>query len=124
VRRRVENARTPGEQVWAYVEANVDLFAGSERAVAQALSRVVDPDVLRGPMQQFHAELQVPLRDALAGLGEPNVAAMAEMIDSMIVQASRGAATAPEPSCTSPDIQRTTTLNLLRRILSGYLNLD
>ena len=124
VRRRVEDARTPGEQVWAYVEANIDLFAGSEQAVAQALSRVVDPDVLRGPMQQFHAQLQVPLRDALAGLGEPNVAAMAEMIDSMIVQASRGAAAVPGPSCTSPEIQRTATLGLLRRVLSGYLNLD
>ena len=111
VRERVVAACTPGERVWAYVEANVALFASAEQAVAQALTRVVDPQVLRGPMQEFHAQLQVPLREALADLGEPDVAAMAELIDAVIVHASRG----PGPG--------DDTLPRLRRLLGGYLAL-
>ena len=48
--------------------------------LAQALARVVEPSALRGPMQEFHAQLQVPLRDALDDLGEPDVPRMAETI--------------------------------------------
>ncbi len=111
VREHVAAAGSPGERVWAYVEANVALFASVEQAVAQALARVVDPQVLRGPMQEFHAELQVPLREALADLGEPDVASMAEMIDAVIMHASRGEGPGED------------TLPRLRRLIGGYLDL-
>ena len=75
VREHVASATDPGEQVWRYVEINLELFAGSEQSVAQALTRVVDPRVLQGPMEEFHAQLQVPLRGALAAFGEPDTAA-------------------------------------------------
>src|SRR5690606_41849624 len=39
VRARMEAAPSPGEKVWAYVEANMDLFASTEQDVASALSR-------------------------------------------------------------------------------------
>jgi hypothetical protein len=39
--------------------------------VAQALSQIVDPQVLMPPMKAFHVQLQVPLRQALTDLGEP-----------------------------------------------------
>ena len=116
VRRQVEDARSPAERVWAYVEANVTLFASSEQAVAQALSRVVDPSVLRGPMQEFHAHLQVPLREALTDLGEPDAAAMAETIDAIVLHASRLAGAAG-------NVSREQILQRLRRLLGGYLGL-
>ncbi len=122
VQRHVDAAGTPGERVWAYVEANVGLFASSEQAVAQALTRVVDPQVLRGPMQDFHARLQVPLREALTDLGEPDVAAMAETIDAIIVHSSRGASTDDDRG-TGATAGRERTLAQLRRLLGGYLGL-
>jgi AcrR family transcriptional regulator len=122
VHRRVADAQSPGERVWAYVEANVALFASSEQAVAQALSRVVDPHVLRGPMQEFHAQLQVPLREALNDLGEPDVAIMSEMIDAIIVHASR-AASSSDAVCGDGTVEREETLERLRRLIGGYLGL-
>ena len=113
VERRVADAASPGERVWAYVEANLELFASSGQAVAQALSRVVEPSVLQGPVQEFHAQLQVPLRDALADLGEPDVAAMAETIDALVVHASRRA----------DEGERDRAVDQLRRLIGGYLGL-
>lgn len=111
---RVEAASTPGERVWAYVEANIDLFASSERAVGRALRRVVEPDVLRGPMEAFHRELQVPLHRALTDLGEPEPEAMAEHVDALILQASAGLGEADEAA-------RDVALARLRRLLGPYL---
>ncbi|MBW9206499.1 TetR/AcrR family transcriptional regulator [Mumia sp. zg.B17] len=117
---RVAEASTPSGRVWAYIEANIDLFASSEQAVAQALSRVVEPHVLAGPMTEFHAQLQVPLREALSEFGEPEPEAVAEHIDSLIVQASRGlSSTDPE----SPVPAKDRALARLRRLLGGYLHL-
>jgi AcrR family transcriptional regulator len=122
VHQRVDDAQSPGERVWAYVEANVALFASSEQAVAQALSRVVDPHVLRGPMLEFHAQLQVPLREALHDLGEPDVAIMSETIDAIIVHASR-AASSSDAVCADGSVEREETLERLRRLIGGYLGL-
>jgi AcrR family transcriptional regulator len=123
VRTRVESAGGAAARVWAYVEANTALFASSEQAVAQALARVVDPQVLRGPMQQFHARLQEPLLQALTDLGEPDATSMAEMIDALIVHASR--LTGPEHAA-SPGrpVEPDRALALLRRLVGGYLRLD
>jgi len=118
---RMDAATGPGERVWAYIEANVDLFASSERAVARALREVVEPHVLQGPMEDFHRQLQVPLRQALTDFGEPEPEAMAEHIDSLIMQASRDL-TDVEPSVTSAT--RAVALARLRRLLGGFLGLD
>ena len=123
VKSRVDAAGSPGERVWAYVEANVLLFASSEQAVAQALARVVGPSVLQGPMREFHAQLQVPLRDALAELGEPEVASMADLVDAVIVHAAREAGRDLD-ICSGGEVDRARTLALLRRLLGGYLDLD
>ena len=117
---RVASAATPGARVWAYIEANVDLFAGSQQAVAQALMRTVHPQVLHPPMKDFHVQLQTPLREALTELGEPEPEAMADHIDQLIVQASRHL----DP--TDGDIasgERERALARLRRLLGGYLGL-
>lgn len=122
VQQEVDAVGAPGQKVWAYVEANVALFASSEQAVAAALSRVVEPRVLQGPMQEFHAQLQVPLRDALSALGEPDVASMAETIDALIVQAAR--ADGDGALCAGGDVQREQVLARLRRLVGGYLGLS
>lgn len=121
VHERVAAAPTAGERVWAYIEANVDLFASSELAVAHALAKVVEPDVLRGPMKQFHSQLQIPLLEALAELGDPEPLAAAEMVDALIVHAWRPA----EHTSGTPagGLDRDTTLSVLRRMLAGYLRL-
>jgi AcrR family transcriptional regulator len=116
VNERIEAARTPGERVWAYVVANVELFASSEQAVARALATAVDPQVLQGPMDTFHAELQAPLRSALADLGEPDAAAMAGLVDALILQVSHDL-DQPEGG------GRTEGLSMLRRLLAAYLDL-
>ncbi|MGW4501345.1 TetR/AcrR family transcriptional regulator [Micromonospora sp. NPDC004336] len=117
---RVAAAPTPATRVWAYVEANVDLFTSSEQAVARALTQVVEPRMLRGPMEEFHARLQVPLRQALADFGEPEPETIAELVDSLIVQASRAAGPA---DCTEAAGARDVTLARLRRLLGPYLGL-
>lgn len=120
VQAHVGAAASPEEKIWAYIEANVRLFTSAEQALAQTLIRVVEPAVLRGPMTQFHAELQVPLRDALTASGESDVRAIADMIDALIVHASRAAGSddAASPTLAANGDQ---ALRRLRRLLGGYL---
>ena len=42
VHSRVEAATTPGEKIWAYIGANLDLFSSSEQDLASALREVAD----------------------------------------------------------------------------------
>jgi AcrR family transcriptional regulator len=118
---RVEAASTPGERIWAYVCANVDLFASSEQAVARALASVVEPRLLKAPMEAFHARLQEPLLAALTDLGESRPRLVAELVDSMVVSVSRSMA--PGDGDAEP-LDRDSALALLGRLLSGYLGLD
>lgn len=129
IRTQVESASTPGERVWAYVRANVAFFVGSENAVAHALTVVVDPQVLRGPMEAFHDALQAPLIAALTDMGEPRVVEMAALIDGMVIQASRSLEHGGPPGHTSlPPAggarAEADALALLRRVLGGYLGLE
>lgn len=116
----VEAADSPGARVWAYVEANVRLFASEEQAVAGALTRIVDPHVLQPPMRRFHHELQAPLRDALAQLGEPEPQAMAQAVDALIMHASHELGDLPDDERRLICEQ---ALSRLHRLLSGYLRL-
>ncbi|WP_300683152.1 TetR/AcrR family transcriptional regulator [Nocardioides sp.] len=122
----VAAAPTPAEQVWAYVRANVELMGSPEQTVTNIVMRAVDPAVLQGAVSEFHVHLQIPLRSALADFGEPEVDAMAAMIDSMIVQASRGTDPAPgaaEGPGSHVHSNEELVLGRLRRILGGYLGL-
>jgi AcrR family transcriptional regulator len=114
----MEAADTPGEQVWAYVEANTRLFASSEQAVARALTSVVDPTVLAEPVARFHQSLQEPLVTALRAHGEPRPQLVADMIDSMVVRATRDV---KEPEHGSDPTALTGCLELLRDLLGPYL---
>lgn len=116
----VATAPTAGARVWAYIEANIDLLAGSERDLAAALTRVVDPQVLHRPMQDFHARLQAPLNQALHDLGQPEPAAMAEHVNSLIMQAAHGLDKL-DPHTRA--VLRSQVLDRLHRLLRGYLSL-
>ena len=118
VRDRVEAAATPGEKVWAYVCANVDLFASAEQDVASALAEVAEPQLLRAPMEAFHAELQEPLVRALAELGEPRPDLMASAIESAVVHVARSLR---PPS--GPVLAKDEVLTLLHRMLGGALGI-
>ncbi len=114
---RVRAAGSPAEQVWAYVEANVDLFGSAEQAAAQALTRVVDPQLLAGPMQRFHDELRQPLVEALSAMGEPEASVTADLIGALVVRVTHSTDEGGEP------LDTVTALALLRRLLGGYLGL-
>lgn len=118
VRARVDVAATPADKIWAYICANIDLFASSERDVANALSKVVDPHVLKEPMEAFHTQLQAPLVEALAELGEARPRLMAETIESALLHVARGLGTPPEAP-----LGKKEALGLLRRMFGGYLRL-
>lgn len=116
VRDRVDAATTPGEKIWAYVCANVDLFASSEQDVASALAEVADPQLLQQPMEAFHAELQEPLVHALEQLGEPRPDLMAAAIESAVVHVSRRLRPPSGPALAKEEV-----LALLHRMLGGSL---
>lgn len=117
----VTAASSPGARVWAYIEANVALFASSEQAVARALASVVEPDVLKGPMEAFHAQLQQPLVQALSDLGEPEPTVMADYVDQLVLNATRGLRDDPPLQA---GVDADAVLAPLRRLLGGYLHLD
>lgn len=116
----VDAAPTPGARVWAYVTANMELFAGSEQAVARALMNVVDPAVLAAPMAEFHQSLREPLLAALRAHGEPQPEVMADIIGSMVVRASRDLWS---PNKRTAQRRLDAALALLRRLLGPYLQL-
>ncbi|WP_262849426.1 TetR/AcrR family transcriptional regulator [Mumia quercus] len=128
VHERVQAAATPGERVWEYVAANLDLFASSEQAVARALSAVVEPAVLQAPMERFHAELQEPLVVALRDLGEPYPAEMAELVNSLIVQASASFGRGPTEDADAHGVPSPLPYDearaMLQRLLGPYLGLS
>lgn len=108
----VADAATPADRVWAYVEANVELFTGPEQAVAKALRTLIDPAVLHEHSSQHHTRLREPLLDSLRLLGEPEHERMAELINATILRA-----------CQDIDANGgTAALALLDRLLRPYLD--
>ncbi|MEO9329885.1 TetR/AcrR family transcriptional regulator [Gordonia aurantiaca] len=125
---RVHAESEPGRRIWAYICANVELFVSSEQAVANALARVVDPRVLHEPMQRFHAELQEPLVEALVAHGESRPREVAQLIDTVVLQACRTlGAEHSEPGAQEKapvDADAEEILAMIRRLLGGYLGLS
>ncbi len=119
---RVEAADSPAARVWAYVEANVDLFTSSEQQVARALTMLVAPDVLRRPMEAFHARIRGPLRDALADFGDPDPDTVATLVDTLIVTAARHAVDSDTATADADgSATRRVALDGLRRLIGPYL---
>jgi AcrR family transcriptional regulator len=119
--RATESAATPGERVWAYVEANMRMFASSEQAVARALTSVVDPALLAEPLSQFHESLQKPLVAALRAHGEAHPQLMADIIGSMLVRASHDVWS---PNRRTAQRRLRTAMRLLADLLWPYLGIE
>ena len=116
VHSRVEAATTPGEKIWAYIGANLDLFSSSEQDLASALREVADPHLL---VETFHAELQEPLVAALVEHGEPRPHLVAETIEGALIHVARGLGSPPEAP-----LDKDEALAVLLRIFGGYLGFD
>ncbi len=120
VQSRVAAVSSPGERIWAYIEANFALFSSPELGVIQVLARVITPQDLNSPMKEFHQQLQVPLRQALVDLGEPYPEAMAGFIDALIVQATHD----PGYEASAHQAEGAErSLACIRRLVGGYLGL-
>ena len=119
VRTCVDAASTPGEKIWAYIGANLDLFSSSEQDLASALREVADPHLLKKPMETFHAELQKPLVAALTDHGEPRPQLVAETIEGALVRVARDLG-----SPADAPLGKDEALALLRRVFGQYLGLD
>ena len=119
VRTRVEAATMPGEKIWAYIGANLDLFSSSEQDLASALREVADPHLLKEPRETFHAELQEPLVAALVEHGEPRPQLVAETIEGALIHVARGLGSPPEAP-----LDKDEALAVFLRIFGGYLGFD
>ncbi|MGW1058861.1 TetR/AcrR family transcriptional regulator [Micromonospora rubida] len=79
----------PGEQVLAYVAANLRLVAEGEHALATALIESVPGEETNASTRQMHEQMSGPLVAALSELGLPDPASTAGLISSVVYTASR-----------------------------------
>ncbi|MFI2753258.1 TetR/AcrR family transcriptional regulator [Cellulomonas sp. P22] len=79
----------PGERVLAYVRANLDIVASGEHAVARALTEIAPRDALTQDSREMHRMLLTPLVEALRELGAPDPAVTAELVNGVVLTASR-----------------------------------
>lgn len=91
VDRQVARARTPGEKVLAYVEANLHLVARGDHALMCAMSALGrgDSAAVAESNRDFHENLQGPLREALAAHGAADPEHMADLVQSVVFSGSR-----------------------------------
>lgn len=87
VQQRMDQAVSPGEKVWAYIESNLDLVSAGEHAVIRGLAATA-PMALRRTSTDLHAQLRAPLHQALTDGGEPNPEAMSDLIHAIVMRAS------------------------------------
>jgi AcrR family transcriptional regulator len=112
VARRMRRATTPGEQVFAYVAANLHLVAKGEHAIVRGLAATAPAEVLAARSRELHDQLRVPLLEALAGHGTPDPANMAELIQAIVFRASR---------MIEDGMSETKARTLARELLEPYL---
>ena len=89
VEKQMAEARTPGARILAYVEANLQLVARGDHALARAMATVGNSEVLATSSRLLHDSLEAPLRAALADHGASDPNRMAEVIQSIVYALSR-----------------------------------
>ncbi|MFI7305070.1 TetR/AcrR family transcriptional regulator [Micromonospora aurantiaca] len=89
VEKRMAEARTPGARILAYVEANLQLVARGDHALARALASAGDSEVLATSSRLLHDSLEAPLRAALTEHGASDPDRMAELVQSVVYALSR-----------------------------------
>ncbi|NUR51544.1 MAG: TetR/AcrR family transcriptional regulator [Hamadaea sp.] len=89
VEQQMGSVTTPGRKILTYVEANLQLVARGDHALARALAAVGDSETLATSSRLLHDSLEVPLRAALADHGAAHPERMAELIQSIVYTLSR-----------------------------------
>ncbi|WP_066585221.1 TetR/AcrR family transcriptional regulator [Cellulomonas timonensis] len=89
VQQAMDAAGDPGDRVLAYVRANLDLVAAGEHAVARALTEIAPGDALARSSREMHDALLLPLVAALTDLGTPEPRVTAELVNGVVLTASR-----------------------------------
>lgn len=85
----VAAAGGPREQVLAFVRANLELVADGEHALARTLAGHAPANELAERSRDFHARLLDPVRDALERLGVADPDLSAELVNGVVLAASR-----------------------------------
>ncbi|MHB1489676.1 bacterial regulatory protein, tetR family [mine drainage metagenome] len=85
----MDGAGSPGEQVLAYVEENLQLVADGEHAVARALAAAAPGDVILERSRVMHAQLRTPVVDALRSHGAVDPEATADLVNALVMTGSR-----------------------------------
>jgi AcrR family transcriptional regulator len=112
VTRRMRRAATPGDQVWAYVAANLHLVAQGEHAIVRGLAMAAPAEVLAARSRELHEQLRIPLVEALASHGAPDPASTAELVQAIVFRASR---------MIEDGMSRTKARTLAHELLEPYL---
>ncbi|PPJ23939.1 TetR/AcrR family transcriptional regulator [Nocardia nova] len=86
---RMAAADDPGAKVLTYALVNLELVDEGEHAVVQGLSTHIAPDALAAQGRATHDELRTPLIAALTELGALDPATTAELINAVVLTASR-----------------------------------
>ncbi|MET3640116.1 AcrR family transcriptional regulator [Prescottella equi] len=83
------HAGAPERRVLAYIDANLDLVAEGEHAIATALAQLAPGPEINAKSRAMHDDLYTPLSDALRELGASDVSAMSELINAVLHAATR-----------------------------------
>ncbi len=89
VEQHMDTAATPGDKVFAYIEANLRLVARGDHALARALATVGSSEALATSSRLMHDRLEEPLRAALTDHGASDPDRIAELIQSTVFALSR-----------------------------------
>jgi len=98
VQEAMDEADDPAEQVLAYLRSNLELVASGEHAVARALTEIAPSDALARGSRQMHDALLLPLVRALTELGLPKPQTTAELVNGVVLTASRLIETGHDPA--------------------------
>ena len=98
VQEAMDEADDPAEQVLAYLRSNLELVASGEHAVARALTEIAPSDALARGSREMHDALLLPLVRALTELGLPKPQTTAELVNGVVLTASRLIETGHDPA--------------------------
>ncbi len=98
VQEAMDEADDPAEQVLAYLRSNLELVASGEHAVARALTEIAPSDALARGSREMHDALLLPLVGALTELGLPEPQTTAELVNGVVLTASRLIETGHDPA--------------------------
>ncbi|MCF2527016.1 TetR/AcrR family transcriptional regulator [Yinghuangia soli] len=89
IRVAMEAADTPADRIAAFVTAQLELVRSGEHRVAQALADGPDAAALRAGADRAHADILVPLVEALEALHDPDPRRTAVLLQGFVNAATK-----------------------------------